>query len=288
MSRDSLIIELSEAGYREVAPRDIYGKTSELMSGEVSYDGGYMEASPTEMFGQESTLGSSTMVEPLKPTLISEPLFQSLVIGGIIAYLFVIYRFWNFIGHIWQGVVTRRSERSIRDEGGELPFERFKITVMALGLVLLSLVAVRLVDMSLAGVSSIYDSGVAAMIPLYAIVAIVVMFVWQYIFHRLVQWVTRSDIMSAAGAVSLLNLVRCVVLLFPLIAIWLVAPVDMLSLWSIVLCVLMAVMTFIYLKETFVLFIGQKISILHWFLYLCTAILLPISFLMTVVSTHMA
>ncbi len=287
MSRDSLIIKLSEAGYKEALPRDIYGKESVLMSGDVSYNGGYMEASPTEMFGQESTMGSYAAVEPLQPTLISEPLFQGLVIAGIVAYLFVLYRFWGFISHMWHGIITRRSERHMRDEGGELPLQRFKLTVLALGVVLLSLVVVRFVDMSLEANSLVYDSSKAALAPLYALMAMMAMFLWQHILYKVVQWVTRSDIMSAAGAVSLLNMVRCVVLLFPIVAIWLVAPDDMLSIWSIVLCVVMGVMSIIYLKETFVLFIGQKISILHWFLYLCTAILLPISFLVTFIPNHM-
>ena len=257
------------------------------MSGDVSYNGGYMEASPTAMFGQESTMGSYAAVEPLQPTLISEPMFQGLVIAGIVAYLFVLYRFWGFISHMWHGIITRRSERHMRDEGGELPLERFKFSVLALGVVLLSLVVVRFVDMSLEANSLVYDSSKAALAPLYALMAMMAMFLWQHILHKVVQWVTRSDIMSAAGAVSLLNMVRCVVLLFPIVAVWLVAPDDMLSIWSIVLCVVMGVMSIIYLKETFVLFIGQKISILHWFLYLCTAILLPISFLVTFIPTHM-
>ena len=287
MSRDSLIIELSEAGYKVARPQDIYGKESELMSGDVSYDGGYMEASPAQMFGSESTLESYEVVEPLQPTLISEPLFQGLIICGIVAYLFVLYRFWGFIGHVWQGVFTRRSERHMRDDGGELHLERFKLTVLALGVVLLSLVSVRFIDMSLAVDSPIYGSSVATLAPIYAFMAMMAMFLWQRILHKVVQWVTRSEIMGQAGAISVLNLVRCVVLLFPIVAIWLVAPADMLSIWSIVLCVVMGVMAIIYLKETFVLFIGQKISILHWFLYLCTAILLPISFLVTFIPTHM-
>ena len=287
MSSDTLILELCETGYREVAPRDIYGNHSELMSGEVTYEGGYMEASPEDIFGEESTLGCSAIVEPLHPTLISEPLFQGLVVGGIVAYLFILYRFWGFIWQIWQGIFLRRSERRVHDEVGELPFERFKLTVVALGGVLLSLVVVRIVDMSPLATIAIQEHGVATIAPLYGMATMLIMFLWQFLLHRVVQWITHSNIMIEVGAVSVLNLVRCVVLLFPLVAIWLVAPYDMLSIWSIVLCVAMGLMALIYLKETFALFIGQKISILHWFLYLCTAILLPISFLATIIPANM-
>ena len=286
MSSDSLILQLSEVGYREVAPRDMYGRHSELMSGEVSYDGGYREASPVEMFGEESTLGCSAVVEPLKPSLIAEPLFQGLVIGGIVAYLFVLYRFWGFVGQIWQGLFLHRSQRRVHDEVGELPFERFKTTVVLLGGVLLSLVLVRLVDIALVGPGVLLEHSVAMVAPLYGTAIMLAIFLWQYLLHKVVQWITRSTIMGEMGAVLVLNIVRCVVLLFPIVAIWLVAPHDMLSIWSIVLCVAMGLMVLIYLKETFTLFIGQKISILHWFLYLCTAILLPVSFLITIIPAY--
>ena len=36
---------------------------------------------------------------------------------------------------------------------------------------------------------------------------------------------------------------------------------------------------FLYLKESLNLFISKKISILHWFLYLCTVEIFPVSLL---------
>jgi hypothetical protein len=40
----------------------------------------------------------------------------------------------------------------------------------------------------------------------------------------------------------------------------------------------------IYLKDTFMFFLEKKVSIFNWFLYLCTAILLPVSFLAALLS----
>jgi Ca2+/Na+ antiporter len=45
------------------------------------------------------------------------------------------------------------------------------------------------------------------------------------------------------------------------------------------LVVVAVVMLILYLKDTILFFIDKKISILYWILYLCTAFLVPLSFI---------
>lgn len=283
MSRDTLYFKLQADGYVDGGSRQMYGATSELASGDVTYNGGYQEATAEQMFGDASVVESYDSVMPLEPTLIDGWLFQLLVVVGFVAYLYMLLRSWNFIGSIWSGVLFRLSERNMRDEGGELPLKRFKLSVSLLGMVLLSLVVVRIVDNSVTLDMSLYDSSIDMLLPLFALVAMVIFVVWHYAMHKIVGVVTRSMVMGEAASISVMNFVRCVVLLYPLVTIWLIAPAEMMPTWSIVLSVAMALMLLIYLKETFQLFNEKKISILHWILYLCAAILLPISFLGTII-----
>lgn len=283
MSNDSLIMDLEAQGYSVSNARSVYGAGSELASGEVSYVDSYREATAEQMFGEASVLESYDAVAPLEPTLISGWLFQSLIIVGLVAYLYMLLRSWHFMGSIWQGVLFRSSERRMRDEGGELPLERFKLSASIMGLVLMALVVVRLVDMSLQSDAPIYESGMLSLAPIYALLAIFLFVAWHYLLHKLVGVVTRSDVVDGAWGVTAMNFVRLVVILYPLVAIWLLAPNDMLDIWSVVLGIVMSIMVIIYLKDTFVLFVGKKISILNWILYLCAAILLPISFVFRII-----
>ena len=283
MSNDSLIMELEAQGYSVANQRSIFGAGSELASGEVTYVDSYREASAEQMFGDSSELVVYDPVTPLEPTLISGWLFQSLIIVGLVAYLYMLLRSWHFMGSIWQGVLFRSSERRMRDEGGELPLKHFKQSASVMGIVLMALVVVRLVDMSLQSDAEIYGSGMISLAPIYALVAIFIFVAWHYLFHKLVGVVTRSEIADDTWGVTAMNFVRLVIILYPLVAVWLLAPNDMLHTWSVVLGIAMSIMVIIYLKDTFMLFVGKKISILNWILYLCAAILLPISFVFRII-----
>lgn len=287
MSRDSLYFSLQADGYVDGTTHQIYGKASELATGDVAYNGGYQEATAEQMFGATSYVESYDSVPPLEPTLIDGWLFQLIVIVGFVAYLYMLLRSWNFIGSIWHGMFLHRSERHMRDEGGELPLKRFKLSVSLLGMVLLALVVVRIVDSSVQLDASEYGGSIDTLMPLYAMFAVMLFVAWHYVLHSVVGVVTRSAVMSEAASITTMNFVRCIVLLYPLVTIWLIAPANTLTTWSTVMYVALGLMLLVYLKETFFMFNEKKISILHWILYLCAAILLPISFLCTVIPKEL-
>lgn len=283
MSRDSLFMELETQGYNPSSVRGIYGAGSELASGDVSYVGGYREATATDIFGDGSVLGSYKAVAPMEPTLIDGWLFQLLVVAGLVAYLYMILRSWHFMGSIWMGVLYRGSERRMRDEGGEIPLERFKLSTSLLGVVLMALVVVRLIDMSISADAAFYHSDSSVVAPIYAMLVTLLFVVWYYVLHKVIDVITRLDVMHQLASVAMMNFVRTIVIAYPLVSIWLLSPAAMLHTWSIVLGVVMSAMLVIYLKDTFILFVGKKISILNWILYLCAAILLPLSFICRVI-----
>jgi len=49
--------------------------------------------------------------------------------------------------------------------------------------------------------------------------------------------------------------------------------------WFCIIAVELAAAAALYLKETLNLFLSKKVSILHWFLYLCTVEVFPVSLL---------
>ena len=286
MSNQQVITELLSDGYTTVGASKLFGRSAELMSGEVLYDGGYRACGAEEMFGDASTVGLSLPVEGAAPSLASEPLFGALLIIAIVTYLYMFLRSWTFIRSTWSSVMSRSSERDMIYEGGELPLYRFRVGATIFGLIIIALATVRCAEIVLTDSVQMYES-VAAIAPLIVIIMMIIFVAWQYALHKIVGWVTRSSVVSDIALVSLSSFVRSVVILFPIIAVWLVAPASTLKMWSIFTILGVGVMLLFYFKDTFLLFMGKKIPILYWILYLCTAILLPISFMVVILPTHL-
>ncbi|MEG2614429.1 MAG: DUF4271 domain-containing protein, partial [Alistipes sp.] len=74
------------------------------------------------------------------------------------------------------------------------------------------------------------------------------------------------------------------ILTIPVVVFYVLCPVSAGRVWIYILIAEVFSVTFFFLWRTFVLFLSKKISILHWFLYLCTVELLPISLLWLLIA----
>ena len=72
--------------------------------------------------------------------------------------------------------------------------------------------------------------------------------------------------------------IHYVVFLCPLILLFLLASPDTGHILSFGILILGGALLLLYLKESLMLFLSKKISILHWFLYLCAVEIFPVSF----------
>lgn len=70
-----------------------------------------------------------------------------------------------------------------------------------------------------------------------------------------------------------------VLLLSPLLLLFALCPRNTGGVWFVLIVMLLTGTLCLYLKETLSLFISKKISILHWFLYLCSVEIFPVSLL---------
>ncbi|MBR4964028.1 MAG: DUF4271 domain-containing protein [Alistipes sp.] len=269
----------SSEGYSIVAPDKFFGRSSVLESGEVLYNGGYRAVAPSEIYGAESHLASVDAADVVTPMLSSEPMFHLLLFASLVVYLHILYRSSHFLGSIYRDMFTMRSERSLISQGGLLPLQRFKQIAAVMGFVTLALVVVRYAECMVPSDAHIYSSGIVGYMPLLTMLIVLVYLAWYYALHVVADWVTRSDVASTLASVGYMYFVRMTVVLYPLVAVWLLgaesAGVVVVPLLLVVLCL----MLIFYLKDTILLFIAKKISILYWILYLCTAFLLPVSFM---------
>ncbi|MBQ3249485.1 MAG: DUF4271 domain-containing protein [Alistipes sp.] len=283
---NNTLLQYVAEGYRHVAPEALYGRGSQLAEGIARSDGGYRAVTSEELFGSGSELVAATANEPYDASLVAEPLFQALVVATLVAYLYMLLRSWHFIGTIWGGVFSGSSERLMVSMGGELPLQRFKLFAALIGGVVLALAFVRLSDGYVPNDSQIFLEEMSVYAPVVAMLFVVVILAWFYSLHKVVEWVTHSDMASQLSAVGYIDFVRSVVLLYPLVAMWLLSDgSDGWCSWAVLVGV--ALLAILYVKDTFLLFVGKKISILYWILYLCTAILLPLSFLARLLPEHL-
>lgn len=283
----SMLAQYAAEGYREVSAAHLYGRSSTLGDGMADYTGGYHAIAPEDMFGADSELVTSVAAAPYDMSLMATPLFQTVVVATLVAYLYVLLRSWHFIGSIWGGVFSGNSERLMAYMGGELPLQRFKLFASLIGGVVLALSFVRMADGLVDDSSAIFTEGLAHYAPIVALLFVVVIVAWFYSLHKIVEWVTLSDVATQLSSIGYLDFVRSVVLLYPLVVVWLLSDATGGDWSSTAVVVGVTLLAILYVKDTFLLFIGKKISILYWILYLCTAILLPLSFLARLLPEHL-
>ena len=275
-----------ECGYKAVTPARLYGRKSEVQSGEANSEGGYSEVSPEEMFGEASVQGTGGSYNAMDGSLTATPIFQSVVLATLIVYLTIILRSWGFIRSIWSDAFKTNSDQRMVFEGGALPLQRFKFTAAILGLVVTALAIVRIAEGELSSTSEIYNTALHTLAPIAALVVMLLIVLWSYAYHKIIGWVIESDSLAALEHVGYTNFVRMVVLLYPITAVWLLAEGNDSIAYSITLIICSSVLLLLYLKDTFVFFLGKKISIFYWILYLCTAILLPWSLLIKLLASQ--
>ena len=285
MNNDTLTY-FEESGYKVVTPARLYGRKSEVQMGEPNLEGNYREVTPEELYGETSELGTGGTFAPYDESLTATPLFQSVVLATLIVYLAILLRSWGFIRSIWNDAFKTNSDQRMVFEGGELPLQRFKLMASLLGLAVTALAMVRIAESEIPTTSEIYSSAIASYSPLVALGAILIIVLWCFAYHRLMAWIIESDSPNALAMIGYTNFVRLVVLLYPITAMWLLADGSDSSAYSITLIICSSVLLLLYLKDTFVFFLGKKISIFFWILYLCTAILLPWSLLVKLLASQ--
>ena len=282
------LYEYEGAGYRVVNAKTLYGRHATLEAGYVEEGVGYSEATAEELYGAASVVVPTGDVYHYSPRMTAESLYHGVAALTLIVYLYMVLRSWNFIGSIWAGAFTRPSERRMGAEGGVLPLQRFKQVASSLGAIVVALVIVRLSEGVIPTHSAVYTEGFAPYATLFSLLLIGVYVAWYYAIHKVVGWVTYSDVAMTLASIGYMNFVRCVTLLYPLVMVWLLAAGDRAFFMGIVVIISSILLLLLYLKDTFLFFISKKISILYFILYLCTAILLPISFVLHLLPIHLA
>ena len=236
-----------------------------------------------QAFGSSSTLVLGEYADTLSLSLHSGALFQIAVLAIGFAYTFFIVRYWDFLRYFI--ISTLGFHQSSSDKAHINPGEQTNIEVVMiiLGVLTLALAALRGVELWGANLVANISTQVATWVVVFiALAVLLLMFAFQIGAVYLASHVCeRSDVGHALIEIKSLYLAVGFVVIIPFGILFLLSPTipAIIGLCGALLCGLIAVIIFV--KETFLFFVSQKISILHWILYLCALEIFPISLILS-------
>ena len=236
---------------------------------------GYMDSPPEAVFGSSSYIIHPGPFQSLQQDPFSgNILWQLAVLALLVVYSYIIFRYLSEAGQLLRLMVTRKKEgRSSDDFQGVL--SPFTNAMMFVGIFSAGLAAARMIG--LASGAGYTPEGVP---PLLVAVMASLFFgatgIVQYVLLKAVGALTFSgDTVTKLLWQKRIFVVALTIVATPLVLVMGLAPVR----WALIFCLILlgvaSVMLIWFALKTMRLFIGQKISILFWFLYLCVVELMP-------------
>ncbi len=248
---------------------------------ETSFGQPWRDASAAEVYGTTSaTLPASGFIPSSNESLTHNPLFQSFVL--LLAALFGILLYRN-IGDVMSlaGRMSRNaaSGKNLTDQSGGSSFSRFLNIVTAIGIMFTGIAVVKYGELLAPALTdALPHYGAVLLIAVAGSVVGAVIALYQWLILHIVNYVTLHEELTRRLLLSKRIFFSLgVIATSPALLMFVLCPSGEGGLWFFVIAVVFAVTLILYLREILNLFLEKKISILHWFLYLCTVEILPLS-----------
>lgn len=255
-------------------PADLPGETPAVR---------WRDTTAAAVFGPASVEAAPRTLPPSgAPSLTDNAVFQSFVLLLAATYATLLYRnigdIRTLVGHISRDAASRQR---LSEDPGSSGFSRFLHIVTAIGMLFLGVFAVKYGDALMPRLlTDTLSHGAVLAMSLLATLTCTAIVACQAALVRIAGAVTVSQ-----PFVSQLMLLRrtyfalAVIVTSPALLLFALCPRGTGNVWFSVITIELAMTAFLYLKESLNLFISKKISILHWFLYLCTVEIFPVSLL---------
>ena len=255
-------------------PADLPGETPAVR---------WRDTTAAAVFGPASVEAAPRTLPPSgAPSLTDNAVFQSFVLLLAATYATLLYRnigdIRTLVGHISRDAASRQR---LSEDPGSSGFSRFLHIVTAIGMLFLGVFAVKYGDALMPRLlTDTLSHGAVLAMSLLATLACTAIVACQAALVRIAGAVTVSQ-----PFVSQLMLLRrtyfalAVIVTSPALLLFALCPRGTGNVWFSVITIELAMTAFLYLKESLNLFISKKISNLHWFLYLCTVEIFPVSLL---------
>lgn len=256
--------------YRDAEAESVFGEGATLSDGVVS-----QSALPEE----GASLATTSFSDLFNMPFWADVLLDVAVVAIVIGYMFCIYRYYHdVVALIYSSfrrsaaVSDRVNERRRSDIFYGFLGKLFLLGVGGVG-VLLSIWLIRGGNM----VVELSDEQ-RLLSPFMGMALFIVLVVVQYIILLIVGFVTRSlPTIHTLMRVRLTYFVFATVVVAPFLLVLQMS--EGVIVWRVATCLAAGLTLMLYIRESLDLFISKKISILHWFLYLCTVEIVPVTLL---------
>ncbi len=236
-----------------------------------------------EVFGGEARFVPSEVVNGIVDTFNGTPLTDNWVVRVVALILFVGYVATMLLygGHIvgmWKIVVGRNLGIKVADELSYL-FVRAMLSFCGIGIVALALSAVKALE--ILGVEQIEGVESLWVAPMVMLAIVGAMGVIQLLTEAMCRLVRRVEVAQGLSIMGSATIGLMAVVVAPCTLLFVINDGLSAQIVGITIAVVVCLGVMAYVIKSFIFFVEQKISILLWFLYLCTVVLIPLGVVVT-------
>ena len=253
----------------------------------------WRDTTAAALFGEASVTVQPPRMQAAPPASLTEnAAFQSFVLLLAAIYAMLLYRNLDDVRTLLdrnlddvRTLLDRISRdtatgQRLSEEPGGSGFSRFLNIATTIGMLFMGVMAVKYGDSLMPSQLEILSHGAVLALSLLATAACYGVVLYQMTVVRLTGAVTLSQpFISQLVLLKRTYFSLGVIVTSPALLLFALCPRGTGNVWFCIIIIELAVTAGLYLRKTLNLFIAKKISILHWFLYLCMVEILPISLL---------
>ena len=242
----------------------------------------WRDTTAAALFGEASVTVQPPRMQAAPPASLTEnAAFQSFVLLLAAIYAMLLYRNLGDVRTLLDRISrdTATGQRLSEEPGGS-GFSRFLNIATTIGMLFMGVMAVKYGDSLMPSQLETLSHGAVLALSLLATAACCGVVAYQMAVVRLAGAVTISQpFISQLVLLKRTYFALGVIVTSPVLLLFALCPRGTGGVWFCIIIIELAITAGLYLRETLNLFITKKISILHWFLYLCMVEILPISLL---------
>lgn len=216
--------------------------------------------------------------------LVSGAGFQIAVIALLLLYTVLLYRYRSDIVEV---LTNRKAVAEEVGTAGQSIYSRFLNSALVVGMLLVGIMAVKISDLLPDRTFSAFPLWATLLaVPAVSCAALAVAGVQVAALWCIGRAAMCDTFMSQIARLRKICFAAFAVICSPVVLLY-AASERGVSEWLAYVAVIEIVLILtIFLRETYALFVDKNISILHWFLYLCTVELFPVSLIVLIAVRH--
>lgn len=271
--------------YSEAFPYPLFGTADSLRTHHRITTSSYREVPAEALFGTTTVVVTpQPHLSPAVQSLTDNSVFQGFVLLLAAMYALLLHSSMDDIHTLFGRISHDPAKRLFEDSGSS--FIHFLNIVSAIGMLFVGVITIKYCDSLISSnLLNALPQGALLLLSLLATAACIGWVIYQLIIMRIAGAVLiMQPFISQLVMLKRTYFSLAVIVISPVLLLFALCPRGTGGVWFLVIVTELIITIILYLAATLNLFLSKKISILHWFLYLCTVEAFPISLLWLVAT----